>query len=289
MKMRDRVGKPYQGPDAPSWGFFRVAVPVVGWAVRTIFRVKVAGLDNVPDGPIIISGNHVSYVDGLLLCTLQRKYRHQTHFLIKSEMYEASSFLAWIFHHIGSIPVERGTADRRMIADCEKLLKAGDSLGIFPEGRRVRDKTGGELGEALTGVAFLSIRNNIPIVPVGIVGTSEITAHLPRLPRVFVRIGKPLYPEQFEGARRERMDAMTTAVMAAIAAQMDEAELARTGRLEHKHQAGATVKQKMGEVHANAAGGDEPTTTPDSCASCDDFGAPSVESGQKAPEKDPSA
>jgi len=149
--------------------------------------------------------------------------------------------------------VERGTADRRMIADCEKLLKAGDSLGIFPEGRRVRDKPEGELGEALRGIAFLAIRNNTPVIPAGIVGTSHIMKGLPRLPKVFVRIGAPLYPEQFEGGRRERMDAMTSAIMAAIAAQMDEAEIARTGHLDHQHQAGATVRQKMGEIHANAS------------------------------------
>jgi len=251
MKSEWRVGKPYYSPEAPHWVFFRIAVPVVGWVVRTIFRVNLEGLQNVPDGPIIIAGNHVSYVDGLLLCILQRQYRHRTHFLIKKEMYEASSFLGWVFHQIGSIPVERGTADRAMITNCEKLLKAGDSLGIFPEGRRVRDKGEGELGEALSGIAFLAIRNNVPVVPVGIVGTGEIMEHLPRLPKVYVRIGTPLHPDQFKGARRERMDAMTTAVMAAIAAQMDEAEIARTGRLGYKHQAGAIVKQKMGEVHAN--------------------------------------
>lgn len=272
MKPKERVGKPFQGPDAPRWGFFRVIVPIASWVVRTIFRVNLDGLENVPEGPIIIAGNHVSYVDGLLLCVLQTKYRHPTHFLIKKEMYDASPFLGWVFNMIGSVPVERGTADRRMIADCEKLLRAGDSLGIFPEGRRVRDKAEGELGEALSGIAFLAIRNNVPVVPAGIVGTSEIMKHLPRLPRVYVRIGKPLYPEDFEGARRERMDAMTTAVMAAIAAQMDEAEIARTGKLSHKHQAGETVKQKMGEVHANASeeealSGPDETAPPESAPS----------------------
>jgi len=276
MKARERGGKPFQGSDSPRWDFYHFALWLVGGVTRGIFRVQVGGLENVPDGPIIIAGNHVSYVDGLLLWALQKKYRHQTHFLIKREMYDAIPPLGWMFHQIGSILVERGTADRRMISDCEKLLKAGDSLGIFPEGRRVRDKGEGELGEALAGIAFLAIRSNVPIVPAGIVGTGQIMKHLPRLPKVFVRIGKPLYPEQFEGARRQRMNAMTTATMAAIAAQMDEAELARTGHLSQKHQAGETVKQKLGEVHANTAEGtregsnktEQPESTPPAQEEC---------------------
>ncbi|MCL2882607.1 MAG: 1-acyl-sn-glycerol-3-phosphate acyltransferase [Coriobacteriia bacterium] len=262
MKPRERVGKPFQGPDAPRWGFFRIVVPIASLVVRMIFRVNLDGLDKVPEGPMIVAGNHVSYVDGLLLCVLQTKYRHPTHFLIKQEMYDASSFLGWVFNQIGSVPVERGTADRKMISHCERLLKAGDSLGIFPEGRRVLDKAEGELGEALSGVAFLAIRNNVPIMPVGIVGTDKIMKPFPRIPKVYVRIGRPLYPEDFEGARRERMDAMTTAVMASIAEQMDTAEIARTGRLSHKHQAGATVKQKMGEVHTTASS-EKATVDPD--------------------------
>jgi len=250
-----RIGKPFQGPDAPRWGFLRFAGVVIAPIVRWMFRVNAAGFEHVPDGPVIMSGNHVSYVDGLLLWSLHKKYRHMTHFLIKKEIY-AIKPLGWLFHLIGSIPVDRGTADRHMIATCEAFLKTGDSLAVFPEGRRVRDKADDELGEALSGAAFLSIRNGVPIVPVGIVGTGKIMVpgrRLPRRPRVYMRIGAPLYPDQFEGARRERMDTMTAAVMEAIATQMDAAELARSGRLEHHHKTGAIVKQKIGEVHANAA------------------------------------
>ena len=249
-----RVGKPFQGPDAPRWGFLRFAGVVIAPIIRWMFRVNAAGFENVPAGPLIISGNHVSYVDGLLLWTLHRRYRHETHFLIKKEIYQITP-LRWIFHWIGSIPVERGTADRHMISICEAFLKAGDSLAVFPEGRRVRDKAADELGEALSGAAFLAIRSGVPIVPVGIVGTGQIMVEgrrLPRRPRVYMRIGAPLYPEQFTGVRRERMDNMTAAVMAAIAGLMDAAELARSGRLEHRHKTGAIVKQKIGEVHANA-------------------------------------
>ena len=252
MKSDWRVGKPFQGPDAPRWDFYRIMMPIVAAVAFALYRVNAAGFENIPEGPIIVAGNHVSYVDGFLLQLLQLKYRHPTHFLIKKEIYEAIPPLGWLFNTIGSVQVERGTVSRRMIADCERLLKAGDSLGIFPEGRRVRDKAEGELGEALSGIAFLSIRNNVPIVPAGIFGTSGLMKAFPRPPRVFVRFGAPLYPDQFEGGRRERMDAMTSAVMAAIAAQIDEAEIARNGRLSKQHQAGKVVRQKIGALHANA-------------------------------------
>ncbi len=270
MKPEDRIGKPFYGPDAPGWTAFHLIYTFLGTLLLAIFRTNVKGLEKAPEGPIIVSGNHVSYMDGALLWALQKRYKHPVHFLIKAEMFK-NRFLKWLWASVGALPVARGTMNRQTIVECEKLVAAGESLGIFPEGRRVTDSEGGELGNALEGVAFLAIRSDIPVVPVGIVGTDRIMPKgkkFFRLPKVYVRMGDPLYPKDFEGKRRERMTLLTQAVMDNIAQLMDAGEVARNKGVapEHKHSAPHPVKQKMGETHArkepDAVTDEAPTSAP---------------------------
>jgi len=68
----------------------------------------------------------------------------------------------------------------------------------------------------------------VPVVPVGIAGTERALpkgAKLPRFPRVTIRYGEPVRPEEFtEGGRKERMQAMTAEIMRRIAAARSAAE-----------------------------------------------------------------
>jgi 1-acyl-sn-glycerol-3-phosphate acyltransferase len=76
--------------------------------------------------------------------------------------------------------------------------------------------------EAHAGVAFIAMRAGTPVVPVGIAGTELALpkgAAFPRFPRVTIRYGEPVRPEDFtEGSRKERMQAMTAEIMRRIAA-----------------------------------------------------------------------
>ena len=72
------------------------------------------------------------------------------------------------------------------------------------------------------------MRAGVPVVPVGISGTERALpsgAKLPRFPRVTVRYGEPVRPEEFtEGTKKERMQAMTVEIMKRISAARSAAE-----------------------------------------------------------------
>lgn len=220
-------GTPASGPDAPKWRFARALRTAVAPILLAVYRTRVIDEQKVPaTGGFILAGNHVSNLDpALLWCAIPR----ETHFIAKAEMFSIP-VLGWGLSRLWAFPIKRGSADREAIQRATVLLKAGEPVGIFPEGTRRRaDTVIGEdgLGEAQSGVAFIALRAGVPVLPVGIVGTEEALppgAKLPRFPRVTIAYGDPVHPGDFtEGSRKEQLAAITAEIMRRIAAARDGA------------------------------------------------------------------
>ena len=128
-----------------------------------------------------------------------------------------------------SIPVERGThrAAQASLDAALQLLKDGQAFGIYPEGTRSRD---GRLYRGKTGVGWLALTAQVPVVPCVMIGTDRllpIGSRMPRLTRVTVKFGEPLtFPPPSTGTTAaQARRAATDQVMDAIAA-MSPQELA---------------------------------------------------------------
>ena len=70
-------------------------------------------------------------------------------------------------------------------------------MGIFPEGHRSYEH---KLREGKTGVAKLALASHVPVIPVGIRGSSKILprdSYFLKFKRCEVNIGKPLYFEKY--------------------------------------------------------------------------------------------
>lgn len=220
-------GSPAIGADAPLWRFARFLRVTVGRLLLTIYRVRLVDAENIPaTGGFILAGNHVSYLDpALLWCVMPR----ETHFVAKSELFE-NKLLGWFLQNVWAMPITRASADREAITRASTLLTGGEPVGMFPEGTRRRpgSEASTDLGAAHAGVAFIAIRAGVPVVPVGIVGTDKALpkgAKIPRFPRVTIRIGEPVSPDEFtEGGRKEKLAAMTAEIMKRIATARDAAE-----------------------------------------------------------------
>ncbi len=200
------------------WWVVRAVVLVV---CRVAFRVRVLGREHVPpDGAYILAPSHRSILDVPFTAFTTRR---RICFLAKQELFRGRLGGA-LFPPLGGIPVERGSTDRAALRAADGVLVEGQPLAIFPEGTRRR---GPVLGDLFHGAAYLALRRQVPIVPVGIGGSEEILprgAAVPRPHRVVVVVGTPIAPKPGATSRRRGdVTAMTEQLRVALQGVLDEA------------------------------------------------------------------
>jgi len=188
-----------------SWFCKIFLKPIVNW-----FLIKeVRGLENIPRGNFILVSNHLSYLDIIVdgyLC-IPRRF----HFIGQIDGWKG--IMKWLiraFYFIcGVIPLDRQSDESRekALKDAIKVLKKGNILVLYPEGRR---SANGQLQEGKLGTAKIFLKTGIPILPAGLKGTFEL---LPpggklKIKRIVkISIGQPLYfKEEFIGAKNLNCD-----------------------------------------------------------------------------------
>ncbi|MGY2127118.1 lysophospholipid acyltransferase family protein [Blastococcus sp. SYSU DS0617] len=204
--------------------FYVIARLVIRPVFWVLFRPRVTGKENVPPtGPVIIASNHLSFIDSLVIPTVAPR---RVRLLAKAEYFTGSGISGWftrvLFTALGAYPVERDThrAAQAALDTALSVLHQGDAFGLYPEGTRSRD---GRLARGKTGVAWLALTADCPVVPVAVHGTDRIQpvgARWPRPARVSVTFGAPLtFPEHrgLAGKGKARRE-VTDAVMEQIAA-----------------------------------------------------------------------
>jgi len=177
---------------ARTGSLYPVAKGILGPSTRFLFPTKVEGLENVPrSGPAIIAPNHISFLDSaVLIGVLPRRITY-----VGKAEYMDSWKTKFLFPAIGMIPIDRsgGTASVLALDAAAGVLDKGELFGIFPEGTRSRDEF---VHKGRTGVARLALRMDVPLIPVGIVGTDLIQPPGASVPRPFrhctVRFGAPI-------------------------------------------------------------------------------------------------
>ena len=163
---------------------YKIVRAVLDFIFFVIFRLHVEGRENVPQtGAIIVAPNHKSDWDPPLIGVAFNT--RIIHYMAKEELFK-NPFLGWLIRQFGTFPVKRGTVDRTAIRQALRELKAGNPLGIFPEGTRIRREG---LGRFHSGMASLALMTGTPVVPVAVIG-SRWMAH--KKGPLAVLIGKPV-------------------------------------------------------------------------------------------------
>lgn len=108
------------------------------------YRIEVIGFDKIPQqGGVLLLGNHVSWIDWAVL---QIASPRPIRFVMDRGIYERW-YLKWFLDSFSVIPIG-GSGSRDALAEVRASLKAGEVIGLFPEGAISRN---GHLGEFKRG------------------------------------------------------------------------------------------------------------------------------------------
>jgi len=136
--------------------------------VHTFYRVRVEGLDNVPEhGACVIVCNHVSYVDAVVIAA---SVRRPIRFVMDHRIF-AVPVLSFLFRTMRTIPIASARDDQALkdkaFDDVRRALEAGEIVGIFPEGRLTET---GEMSRFRPGVQQIVATTPVPVVPMALRG-----------------------------------------------------------------------------------------------------------------------
>ncbi len=169
--------------------------------IRHYVHPKIIGLENLEgqNPPLILAANHSSHMDTpLILNSLPKDLRRRTLVAAASDYFFASRLMGlFVSVAIGAVPMERRVASKQSMEQVDQLLAEKWCLVMYPEGSRTLD---GRLYKGKTGIARLALSANVPVVPVGIVGSygaMPAGRSWPVAGQVEVHFGKPLTFERY--------------------------------------------------------------------------------------------
>ncbi|MEO7070592.1 MAG: lysophospholipid acyltransferase family protein [Nostocoides sp.] len=200
---------------------YRAVHGVLRPLTHAAYRPTITGTDNVPRcGGVLLASNHLSFIDSFVIPLAAPR---RVAFLAKSDYFTGEgvrgTMLRELMEGMGAVPVDRlsPSAAQDSLESALDVLNAGEAFGIYPEGTRSRD---GRLYRGRTGVAWLALKAQVPVVPVGLLGTAKIQpigSRLPTLAKVTVRFGTPITPAAYADlpqgrARRQLTDDVMDAI-----------------------------------------------------------------------------
>lgn len=188
-----------------AWWRRWLARPLLRFALRLVFRllapVRIRGRRNVPRrGAYVVAFNHVSLFDPPFVGVF---WPGQLEAMGAVDIWSkpGQNILARLW---GGIPVRRGEYDRALFDKVVAALQSGHALLIAPEGTRSHAPG---MQAAKPGIAYIIEQAGVPVVPVGIVGTTDDfwrRATRGKRPSLEMRIGKPVRLPPVEGRGAER-------------------------------------------------------------------------------------
>ncbi len=168
--------------------FARYVIP----PIMSLWTRKVTGVENLPiDRPFILASNHSSYIEHLMIGShVVPRVGKKIHFLAKKEHFDNVLERTW-HQYLEAIPLDRSKGEDALKVAVDHL-KQGKLIMIYPEGTRTLT---GKIQQGKTGIARLALWSQVPVIPLGIIGTFEILPKgkiIPRLKRAELHFGKPL-------------------------------------------------------------------------------------------------
>ena len=181
--------------------FIYKAALFVSQSICDVFgRIDIHGYENIPEGPYIIAGNHVSYLDPFAMAF----FTEEEICVVARDTLMSNWFSKMLLSNMNAIPIKRGDGGnlgvfRLLISH----IKAGRSVLIFPEGTRSAD---GKLQRGKAGVGLLAVKGNVPILPIRSWGFEDVLPRSNKLrggSRIVMQIGKPIQLKDIDPGKND--------------------------------------------------------------------------------------
>lgn len=192
------------------------------------FNWRLEGLERVPaEGPLIVAGNHLSYLDAFAHGYFVEKAGRRPRFLAKQELFD-NPLIGLALRGARQIPVRRGSGDRGPLEGAIRALAEGEVVVIYPEGTTATTNPDFSPGRGKTGVVRLALTTGVPILPVATWGGQYVWRKSGRQSLAFgrpiwLRAGELFDPAGRVGANADAVTvrALTDELMGALAKLVD--------------------------------------------------------------------
>lgn len=175
----------------PEWA--KYAVGTAAFFHRFYFRTAVTGIENVPQGRVLLIANHSGQVplDGMIIGASMFLDAEPPRIIrsMVEKWTQTLPFVSTFFSRVGQVV---GVPE-----NARRLLELGEAILVFPEGARGISKPFSrryKLEDFGLGFMRLALETGTPIVPISVVGGEEQYVSLGNLDRLAKVLGWPSVP-----------------------------------------------------------------------------------------------
>jgi 1-acyl-sn-glycerol-3-phosphate acyltransferase len=146
-------------------------------------------------------------------------WRRRLRYIVGENIVDRKPIRGFLYRQLGCVRINRNTVDFDCIKEAVKLLREGEAMTVFPEGRLYLRAE--EIADFKPGAALMAVIAGTPVIPV------YITPKKKAFSRVRVMIGAPIDPISICGRfptaeGLEKLSAELRTIVCALKAELEE-------------------------------------------------------------------
>ena len=198
--------------------FYKIIRAIFRFLIVFLMPTKVIGGEKLDrEGRYILACNHQTYLDIPMLIA---KCPRVINFMAKALFFEGRPVLGFFFRKMHAFPVHPASSDLKSLKHAIEVLNKDEVLGIFPQGRRVKESPVVKREEMYSGMAFIALKAKADIIPVMFMRPPLV------LKRHVMKVGEPIKYEDYKDRRlkQDTLDEITDELCARMNSMLHEEE-----------------------------------------------------------------
>ncbi len=198
--------------------FYKIIRAIFRFLIVFLMPTKVIGGEKLDrEGRYILACNHQTYLDIPMLIA---KCPRVINFMAKALFFEGRPVLGFFFRKMHAFPVHPASSDLKSLKHAIEVLNKDEVLGIFPQGRRVKESPVVKREEMYSGMAFIALKAKADIIPVMFMRPPLV------LKRNVMKVGEPIKYEDYKDRRlkQDTLDEITDELCARMNSMLHEEE-----------------------------------------------------------------